>query len=313
MGRNLFGALALVALLTAARPGTGVPTDNSTFAANPAKAPVLPPLPPAPKSPIDYFRQLLGASAAERERLLTNRTPAHRRVLESSLRIYDKLPADEREVRLRTMELRFYFNAVLTGFSSNRAERLQAVPEPYRRGVETRLSYWDGLTADVQQQVQAYERLTRLLASRGGVGSDANLPPFPEPRGGQIQKAFRQIFELTPAERAAIEREVAGKLSAAEREQIEQTLDKFRLLSREQREQAVRGFQKFAELSVEERRQFLRNAQTWEKMAPTDRQKWREIVAKLPPMPPMPPGYGLPPLPPLPRPLPPVILVDTNR
>jgi hypothetical protein len=63
-----------------------------------------------------------------------------------------------------------------------------------------------------------------------------------------------------------------------------------------------------------ERAQFLKNAERWKEMSAADRQTWRTLVAKLPPLP---PGFGLPPLPPSAGqksrpPLPPGTIILTN-
>lgn len=309
-----FSCLLLAGLLLNA--GQEATTAAETKTSIPA-----PPLPVPSKSPIDYFRQLIGASTAERSTLLGGKTAEHRRVLEASLQTYDNLPADEREVRLRTMELRYYFNAVLRGPATNRAVRLQALPELYREAVASRLKYWDGLPYDLQQQLQEHERVIRVLGPGVAKTNLATLPvranleqwkALPEPRRQQIEEGFTRIFEMTKAERIEAFQEVAGKLSAAEREQMEKAMNAFRTRSPSQRAQVLSGFQKFAGLSAEERRQFMRNAEVWANMKPSDRQKWRETVAKLPPMPPMPPGFNLPPTPPIPRPVVPATMVVTN-
>src|SRR5262245_48206265 len=76
------------------------------LAQTPGATATAPPL-PSLATPVDYFRQLLSAKPEERERLLSGRTAEHRKVLESSLRAYETLTPEERDVRLRTLELRF--------------------------------------------------------------------------------------------------------------------------------------------------------------------------------------------------------------
>jgi len=288
--------------------------------------PPLPPLPSLPKSPIIFFRQLLESSAGKRAELLANKAPEHRRILERNLEIYDKMPAADRELRLHALELRHYFNAVSRGPSSNRVARLKGVPVLYRRAVADRLAYWDQLPADLQQQVQGYEQLTRTLSpgtvrglsSASAIQSSAVQSnavvwySLPVPRRQQVQDTFNRVFSMTDAERGEAVREMTGKLSPAEREQMEKTLETFRKLPKAQRDRAVRGFQKFAGMSLEEQRQFFRSVQVWEKMSAEDREKWRALVAKLPPMPPTPPGFNAPPFPPMPRPLPPPTALATN-
>lgn len=223
-----------------------------------------------------------------------------------SLRVYDVLAADEREVRLRTMELRYYFNFVLRGPATNRAERVKTLPDLYRHPVADRLAYWDKLSPEAQKQLLEYELVLRISGTRTNVaitGLSSNMyqwQSLPESRRRQIEVSFARIFEMTEAERAAAMDAAARQFTPAEREQMEVVMARFRALPRNERDRALGGFQRFTQLSAEEKRQFFRSAELWEKMSPAERQKWRELVAKLPPMPPVPPGFGEPPMPPMP-------------
>jgi len=67
-----------------------------------------PPLPPLAPSPVTFFRELLAMSPAERNNSLTNRTPEARARIMAKVREYQKLAPDERELRLRATELRWY-------------------------------------------------------------------------------------------------------------------------------------------------------------------------------------------------------------
>src|SRR4051812_21202999 len=69
-----------------------------------------PPLPPPPplKSPVDLFRELLGLSLTERRQFLSNRAPIIQKRLLAKVREYESLKPDERELRLRATELRWY-------------------------------------------------------------------------------------------------------------------------------------------------------------------------------------------------------------
>lgn len=244
--------------------------------------------------------------------MLGSKRPAHRLVIENSLRVYDALPAYERELRLRAMELRYYVNELISIQPGLRAEQLKSVPEFYRQPVADRLRYWEGLPADLQKELVDYERRARV--GTGVVTRLAHLEhdaqrwqALPENRRREVEQGFARVFEMAPDERERI----LGGYSAAEREEMQKVLDKFKSLPREQRNECVSNFKKFADLSPQQRLQFLRNVQAWETMSLADREKWRTIVTKLPPLPPLPPGFDLPPMPPMPR-LPPASLV-TNR
>ena len=317
-------AICLVALMAAIPPVMAAAEEAKTSpAANPGAAPAVPPLPPPPKSPIQFFRELLGASAADRDKLLGDKSPEHRQVIQRSLHVYDVLAADEREVRLRTMEVRYYFNFALRGPATNRLERVKTLPDLYRQAVTSRLAYWDKLSLDLQKQLLEHELVLRISGTRTNVaitGLSSNMyqwQSLPDSRRRQIEENFARIFEMTDHERAAAMDAATRQFTPAEREQMETSMSKFRALPRDQRDRALGGFQRFTQLSAEEKRQFLRSAELWEKMSPAERQQWRDLVAKLPPMPPVPPGFGEPPMPPmpplpLPRPLP-TTLYATNR
>jgi hypothetical protein len=327
-------ALFASALLALALTSPEVLAQGQSSVANP-KAGVPPQLPPLPPSPIDYFRKLIEASPAEREPLLAGKSPEHRRVLTNSLRTYLVLTPEQRAARLRTMELRYYLTPLLQAPASNRVQRLALVPDAYRPLVAERLTYWDQLAPDMQKQLMESERAIRIGAGtvltppmpplptplpRGFTSNQlaaadkdfARLQGYPESKRQEILAKWQKIiFELPSAQK---EKELKPlPLSDAERAQIEQTLEKYSQLQPAQRTLVMKTFARFAELTAEERRQFLRNAESWQAMPPADRERWREIVNKMPPLPPLPPGFGGPPLPPLPpKRAPQTLLTTTN-
>jgi hypothetical protein len=301
--------------------------------ANP-KAPVPPTLPPVP-SPIQYFRRLLDSPAAEREQLLAGKSPEHRRVLTNSVRTYLALSPEDRESRLRAMELRFYLTPLMQLPATNRALGLQTVPESFRALVQERLDYWDRLAPQMRQQLLDSDRLLRVTGS----GLLTPVPPtlslsvrgytsnqlaamdaaakqwqsYSVAKRDEIAAKFERLFSVTPEEKDKTLRQLP--LSETERGQIQRTLERFAGMQPVQRQVVVKSFGRLAGLSPEERRQFLRNAESWQKMSPEDRQRWRHLVNNLPPLPPLPPGFGQPLMPPLPKApvtAPRQILADTN-
>src|SRR2546422_921168 len=80
---------------------------ESPAAVSPATA-ARPQPPPLPPPPIEFFRQLLGMKPEEREKALALREPKTRQLVEAKVKQFEALPADERENRLRTLELRWY-------------------------------------------------------------------------------------------------------------------------------------------------------------------------------------------------------------
>ena len=280
------------------------------------------PMPTQAGSPIDFFRQLILAKPEEREKLLAAKQPDLRPFLENHALLYQALSAEERELRLRNMELRYHLTALLHTAPSNRTERLKIVPDRDRPLVENRLKYWDGYSAEQQAEVLKNERLTREIIGAGvprippnpasltGQASNqvirieqqlVNWQLLPDARRDQIQRRF---FELTDAE-IAREKLHTLRLSEEERQLMEQTLARFKQLQPSQRSACVTNFSRLASLSPAERREFLVNAGEWQKMKPEDREAWRKLVSKVPPLPPLPHSYRRPPLPPglrLPRP-----------
>jgi hypothetical protein len=306
----LFVALTLApflafSLFAQSPPPTPTRAPSNSTAANL----VTPPLPPTAKSPVDTFRELLAMNLAERKQFLADRSPENRRQILAKLRQYEAIRPDERELRLKVTELRWFLLPLLRTPATNRLEQLASIPKEDRQLIEDRLQVWDILPADLQKQLLDNEATMRYLCELGiqntnissalashvnqGLEFWQNLPQ------GQKQKllnGFNQMFGLTDREKDR----VLKTLSEPERQQIEKTLRKFGTLSPEQRAECIRSFEKFANLSFEDRLQFLRNADRWKLMSPDERQQWKDVVQKLTPQPPLPPGLGQPPPPPPP-------------
>ena len=307
--------LALWAILICLLPWSEAGGQAQDRTASPRLAAPPPPMPTQAGSPIDFFRQLITAKPEEREKLLAAKQPALRPFLENHTLLYQALSAEERELRLRNMELRYHLTSLLRTAPSNRTERLKIVPDRDRPLVEDRLKYWDGYSAEQQAEVLKNERLTREIIGAGiprippnpasltGQASNqvirieqqlVNWQLLPESRRDQIQRRF---FELTDEEKAH-ENLQPLPLSKEERQLMEQTLARFKQLQPSQRSACVTNFSRLASLSPAERREFLVDAGEWQKMKPEDREAWRKLVSKVPPLPPLPHSYRRPPLPP---------------
>jgi hypothetical protein len=268
---------------------------NSTNDFLPAKSFSAPAglLPPPPPSPVDFFRQLLAMTPDERENFLAKRPPAVRERILAKVSEYEALDPDERELRLRATELRWYLEPLLRSAPTNRAAQLAQVPSDLRDLVKSRLLEWDILPPPVQQE---------FLANGHTLLYFANIDPRNNPgdpaaaKRRQIAAQFDQFFELTAAEKE----KTLGTLSAAEREQMKKTLQSFDQLPPQQRLECVRAFTKFAGLSPQDRADFLKNAERWAQMPPKDRQAWRDLVVHVPEWPPLPQTLIMPPMPPLP-------------
>ena len=320
-GRNLFRAAALLSasvLLSASLLAQAVTNQSASAQADStpgrslmARPPELPPPLPVLRSPIAFFRELLAMNAAQRKQALTNRSPESRTQILAKVREYELLKPDDRELRLRVTELRWYLLPLLTAPATNRPAELDMIPGPNRALVEARLQEWDKLAPEVQKALLTNQAVIQHLADLEGRTDDQRramlqgISParrealvqginhwsaMSEGQRQQVLTRFREFFELTEPEK----QRALNTLSGPERRQIEKTLQTFGNLSPEQRALCIQSFAKFADLRPEERQQFLKSADRWKQMSPGERRAWRDVVRTLPAI--LPPD--LPPLPP---------------
>src|SRR2546426_999281 len=128
---------------------------------------VTPPAPPATKSPVDTFRELLAMNAAERRDFLTNRSPESRKLILAKVREYDTLSPDQRDLRLRATELRWYLLPLMQASRTNRAEQLAAIPVEVRKLVEDRIQLWDMLPPELQKELLDNEAIIQFRTEPG--------------------------------------------------------------------------------------------------------------------------------------------------
>jgi hypothetical protein len=275
---------------------------------------------PLVKPPIEYFRELLAMSPAEREKLLADKTPEQRKVLQAKLKEYEGMESEKRELKLKVTELRWYVAPLMKVAPADRGEWLAMIPEEKRPLVEERLQQWDELSASQQKefwdnemainyflrvQSSTPEQQTNLLQNLSSAAREklekelAQWTSLPIEQRNRMCDRFQQFFDLNPKEKE----KTLGTLSEFERIQMEKTLQTFQNLAPGQRRHCIESFRKFAQMDANERNQFLKKAEMWQNMSPDDRKSWRELVQKLPQMPPLPPGLGVlpPPLPPVPQ------------
>lgn len=296
-----------------------LPAPNPASTGRPA---VL--VPPLPKSPLAEFRELLALTPQELERVLGEKPEPLRVFLKAKLGEYTALTPQERELRLRATELRWYLRPLMALTPTNRTERLTTVPEDYRRQVEERLKQWDLLAADVQKDVLENERTIHFLRLEASTARarDALNDLAPEPRRrleSELKRwtalpperrqrmfdHFQKFFELSPQEKA----KTLEMLSSSERQEMERTLRGFETLPPEQRRDCLNSFRKFANMTPAERASFLNSVERWKALTAAERETWRKLSQQLPPLP---PGAVHPPLPPVLPPLPITRPTDTN-
>src|SRR5688500_7094321 len=127
----------------------------------------VPQPPPMPPSPVEFFRQLLPMTREQRQTALEKYTPKTREFVAAKLKEYEALAPDERENRLRTLEMRWHLLPLMSMAPSNRVLRIQAVPERDRPLIEERLRLWDKLTPEQQRDVLECEPAIAAFTSPG--------------------------------------------------------------------------------------------------------------------------------------------------
>src|SRR5690348_11176037 len=144
--------------LVASQCWLGRALAQETNVSKPAQqAPALPLPAVAPRSPVDYFRELLAMNFAERSKTLADRPPDTRKQILAKVREYEAMKPNDRELRLRATELRWYLLRLMRTSPTNRTAQLQRVPSDMRPLIDLRLSKWDALTPDVQTDFLKHE------------------------------------------------------------------------------------------------------------------------------------------------------------
>jgi hypothetical protein len=251
------------------------------------------------KSPVDFFRQLLAMTPDERQDFLTNRPPQIRARILVKVSEYEAIGPDERELRLRATELRWYLMPLLRESSINRAARLAQVPDDLRELVQSRLEEWSILPPSLRQEFLENERILNYFAhvdmgsspaeNSGRAPTEAERAHWnglSEAERRQVTAGFNQFFDLTPDEK----QQALNTLSEAERRQMEKTLQSFEKMPPAQRDECVNAFARFASMTAAEQAEFLKNAERWSAMSPAERQAWRDLVTNVPQWPPLPLG-----------------------
>jgi len=264
--------------------------------------------PPNPSlaSPVGFFRELLAMNVTEREEALAGRPKAQASVIRAKLAEYELLNEDEREGRLRQLELYRLLWPLMRLPVSARGERMESIPESDRTLVAKRLSEWDRLSP--QQQTNALKSktfisyfcrpettrfgsrqtdLSKIMPPVSRQKLERDLPGWRDIKDEEQHKfidRLDQILRLSEEERARI----LDSLSRTEQAQMQLTLKRFEKLTLAQREQCLEGFSKLARLTVEERRRFILDSDRWMAMSSEQRNLWIRMILQVNP-PPLPP------------------------
>jgi hypothetical protein len=255
-------------------------------------------VPPA-SSPVSFFRELLAMTPGERRQALTNKPRENQQGILAKVEEYAALPPEDRELRLRATELRWYLVPLLSASATNRTAALSQIPADMRKFVEDRLEQWQILPPPLKERIleddQNMQSYLQLVG--GGPRQQQELIKiYPPGLREKLEVEIRQVnsfFELAPEEKA----KVLAIISEPERRQMEATLRAFEKLPDEQRAQCIRAFSTFTKLSAAGQQQFFRNAERWQAMTPAERQRWRELVRDVPQWPPLPAGMAASPPP----------------
>ncbi len=254
-------------------------------------------------------------SPDERDRELAKRPPEIRKRILAKVQEYAAMKADDRDLRLRLTEQRWYLLSLVNLPRAQRGEILANVPEAERPSLADRLQQWDQLPADEQKEILKYEKsmeqfVDQSLNAHFAVSNLLATPPPPLPPGAlknldnflqlppeqrqQMYASFQRFFELTEAEK----KQTVGLLPDNQREQMTTILHSFDNLPKAARDERLQAFAKFSNLNAEARQEFLKNAERWRELSPAEREAWRSLINRLPPSPPLPPGMVFPPMPP---------------
>ena len=286
-------------------------------------APAQPPAPAAPqtapvtnapvavtKSPVELFRKLLAMTPEQRNAALADRPEENRQGILRKIKEYEKMSAEDRELKLRVTELRWYLPPLMRLPKPDRAATLAAISEPVRKLIEERLVQWDLLPPPLQMDVLEHQSTLGYFVGQN-YGPATNMiqvgPPLPpgaqeelarlrklsQPQHDQVVASFQKYYDLSAAEKQA----VLDTLSAAQRAQMDKAVKLLGDLPRDQRGMFLSALGRLSSMSDADQQEFMHNAERWSAMTPEERQVWRQLANRVPPLPPLPPGLHRPPLP----------------
>ena len=288
----------------------GVKGADSELKVSPVSAPpvsrAFPQMSPPPLPPVAQFNRLLNASPGERTNQLVGKSRSARDLILQELAAVDAMSSADREqriLRLRMAQLRFYLVPLMRAEGSQRAEQLARVPEIDRALLEARLEVWDRLPARERSEVLESEATLQLFVRQASAraateaenrGFRAVVSPevanawdnwrkLPDGERSRREEKLRQFFELSADDQT----QVLGMLPDRERRRMDLTLKQFSGLAPKEREQCVRNFDQLARLPESGREEFLRNAAKWQAMSQAERDAWRRLVLPEPPLPPI--------------------------
>jgi Protein of unknown function (DUF3106) len=264
--------------------------------AAPVSAAIMPP------SPIDYFRKLLMLTPQQREAALANKSPEVRVKILAKVSEYSVLDPNERELRLRATELRWYLVPIMHDAPAARDADLARVPDDIRVVVKMRLTQWEILPPSLQQEFLENERIVGYFSGVDSANSAAGATTvsdadrshwdaLPESQRNALIGEFNQFFALSPVEK----QKAIGGLSRNDRTQMENMMQALDKLPPVQRARCLSAYAKFAGMTPLQRAEFLKDAQRWSQMSPHERKAWDDLAQHVPQWPPAPSSAIMPP------------------
>ena len=249
----------------------------------------------------------------ERDAFLTNRPPEIRARILAKVAEYQALDPDERELRLRATELRWYLMPLLRELADQprraageSAGRMCANwSDPARRVEHFAAAVAGGISGKRAHRSTISRRWTRATPRRRIPVARRARPSrrigtrFPKPSGARSRGGSTSFLNS----RRTKNKRRSTPCPKPNAQQMEKTLQAFDKLPPAQRAECVNAFAKFASMSAPEQAEFLKNAERWSAMSPAERQAWRDLVVNVPQWPPLPIGFVAP-IPPARTPIP---------
>src|SRR5580658_9062947 len=124
-------------------------------------------------SPMLYFRNLLAMTPQQRENFLATKSPEVRARILAKVNEYAALNPNERELRLRATELRWYLMPLLRATPDDRDAMLAHVPDNIRDLVKSRLMQWEILPPSLQQEFLDNEHILGYFSGVESTNSPA--------------------------------------------------------------------------------------------------------------------------------------------
>lgn len=293
-------------------PQLSPPVPGSPFNASP-----VPPLPGS--SPVRQFGALLKLAPADRDSFLSSFSPRKEAVLREKVAQYTALPESELQNRLFATETRWYLKQLAPLEGLERQAMLDRVPPELRASIHARLTQWDQLSPGWRQEILQHERTMTWLQLQ-----KLSEPAEPRPATPQLfnwsalELGQKKEFALQFLSFIEMSRDERGRVLEAmptdQRMAVIPIVEKFDRMSPEDRSRCLDSLGRLAELPEAVRNRVLTNARQWQELTSEERQTWRNIVTKFPPLPPglspardrvhgipyppLPPGLDLPTMPP---------------